>query len=123
MQESSSKPRVFYVLGGPGSGKGTQCDLIMSKYHYAKFKHISTGKLLRDACQADTPENRDVIRTMKEGKMVASKPLVRLIKAYIEQNGNEYIYMLDGIFALIQVSLAIRTIFRPGQRLLGMHSM
>ena len=83
MDNTTTKPKVFFVLGGPGSGKGTQCGLITSKYHYAKFKHISTGQLLRDASKKDTPENKEVIKMMKEGKMVASKPLVKLIKNFI----------------------------------------
>ena len=53
-----NRPKVFFVLGGPGSGKGTQCQLITDKYHYANFKHISTGFLLREACKKDTPETR-----------------------------------------------------------------
>lgn len=33
------------MLGGPGSGKGTQCARIVEKYG---FSHFSTGDLLRD---------------------------------------------------------------------------
>ena len=36
---------VLFVLGGPGSGKGTQCDRIVAKYG---LKHLSAGDLLRD---------------------------------------------------------------------------
>ncbi len=32
------------VIGGPGSGKGTQCDKLKEVFG---FKHISTGDLLR----------------------------------------------------------------------------
>ena len=35
---------VIWVLGGPGSGKGTQCDLIKAKYG---LEHLSSGDLLR----------------------------------------------------------------------------
>lgn len=38
------KHRVLFVLGGPGSGKGTQCDNMVEEF---KFKHFSTGDLLR----------------------------------------------------------------------------
>jgi hypothetical protein len=33
---------IIFVLGGPGSGKGTQCAKIAEKYD---FVHLSTGKL------------------------------------------------------------------------------
>ena len=39
------KKKVIFILGGPGSGKGTQCELIVKKYHYV---HLSAGDLLRE---------------------------------------------------------------------------
>lgn len=38
------KPKVIFVLGAPGSGKGTQCANIVSQYNYV---HLSAGDLLR----------------------------------------------------------------------------
>lgn len=35
---------IVFVLGGPGSGKGTQCERIVEKYG---FTHLSSGELLR----------------------------------------------------------------------------
>ena len=35
---------MIFVLGGPGSGKGTQCSILVNKYH---FIHLSTGDLIR----------------------------------------------------------------------------
>merc|ERR1712080_386396 len=35
---------IVWVLGGPGCGKGTQCDRIVAKYGYT---HLSSGDLLR----------------------------------------------------------------------------
>lgn len=35
---------VIWVIGGPGSGKGTQCQLIVKKYG---FIHLSTGDMFR----------------------------------------------------------------------------
>ena len=43
------KPQMLFVLGGPGSGKGTQCDIIKSKFG---FKHFSIGELLREIIQS-----------------------------------------------------------------------
>ncbi len=40
----SLKNKVIFILGGPGSGKGTQCELIVKKYNYI---HLSAGDLLR----------------------------------------------------------------------------
>jgi UMP-CMP kinase len=40
-----TKPHIFFLLGGPGSGKGTQSENLVRDY---KFKHLSTGDLLRE---------------------------------------------------------------------------
>lgn len=94
--KDSSKPKVIFVLGGPGSGKGTQCALMIQKYQYAKFEHISTGSLLRKACESNSAEHQEVRKLMKEGKMVPSAPLVKLVKEHIAKMGSEHTYILDG---------------------------
>lgn len=42
------KVPIIWVLGGPGSGKGTQCEKIVAKYG---FTHLSSGDLLRNEVQ------------------------------------------------------------------------
>lgn len=43
---AASTPRVVFVLGGPGSGKGTQCALIAEEEALG-YAHLSAGDLLR----------------------------------------------------------------------------
>jgi adenylate kinase len=40
------------LFGPPGSGKGTQSEKLIEKY---KFKHLSTGDLLRSEIVQQTP--------------------------------------------------------------------
>lgn len=42
----AATPRVVFVLGGPGSGKGTQCGLIAAEEALG-YVHLSAGDLLR----------------------------------------------------------------------------
>ncbi|KAM4761185.1 adenylate kinase isoenzyme 1 isoform 2-T3 [Cyanocitta cristata] len=42
--EKLKQHKIIFVVGGPGSGKGTQCEKIVQKYGYT---HLSTGDLLR----------------------------------------------------------------------------
>ncbi|XP_055301913.1 UMP-CMP kinase 2 [Sitodiplosis mosellana] len=42
--ETIEKPKIVFVLGAPGSGKGTQCANIVNQYNYV---HLSAGDLLR----------------------------------------------------------------------------
>lgn len=41
---AGDKPKIVFVLGAPGSGKGTQCSNIVTEYNYV---HLSAGDLLR----------------------------------------------------------------------------
>lgn len=43
--KNTSGAQLIPVIGGPGSGKGTQCDKLKEVFG---FKHISTGDLLRE---------------------------------------------------------------------------
>jgi len=55
---SSEKPKVIFVLGAPGAGKGTQCSNIVRTYGYA---HLSAGDLLREERQRSGSEFGELI--------------------------------------------------------------
>ena len=44
VSNAENRPEVIFVLGGPGSGKGTQCEMMIKEFG---FGHLSTGDLLR----------------------------------------------------------------------------
>ncbi|VDN96459.1 unnamed protein product [Rodentolepis nana] len=58
----------FLIIGGPGSGKGTQCEKIVEKY---KFNHLSSGDLLRAEVQSGSPRGKDLQATMAKGELVS----------------------------------------------------
>ena len=89
-----SKPMVFFVLGGPGSGKGTQ-SLKLAKEH--GFVHLSAGDLLREEKNSGS-ETASMINTyIKEGKIVPGEVTVGLMKKAIERNGwDQKKYLIDG---------------------------
>ena len=60
--------KIVFVLGGPGSGKGTQCNLIVKSCYYA---HVSTGDLLREEVKRKTALGQQLESEMKEGKMIS----------------------------------------------------
>jgi adenylate kinase family enzyme len=55
------------VLGGPGSGKGTQCAKIVEKYGHC---HLSAGDLLRAEVDSGSELGQQCQDIMKEGKLV-----------------------------------------------------
>merc|ERR1739838_708029 len=62
---------VIWLIGGPGSGKGTQCDSIAGKFGYT---HLSSGDLLRGEVLSGSP------RVMELGNLVPDEEVVGLIK-------------------------------------------
>merc|ERR1712061_108618 len=62
-----AKLPVIWVLGGPGSGKGTQCDRIVQRYG---FTHLSSGDLLRDEVASKSPRGNELNSMMRAGKLV-----------------------------------------------------
>lgn len=62
--DSNKKP-IVWVLGGPGSGKGTQCEKIIAKYG---FTHLSTGDLLRAEVKSGSERAKCLTSIMERGK-------------------------------------------------------
>ena len=62
--------KIIFVLGGPGSGKGTQCARIVAKY---KLTHLSAGDLLRAEVKSGSATGQQLESTMKEGKLVPTE--------------------------------------------------
>lgn len=44
MRAQLGNPKITFVTGAPGSGKGTQCEKLVEEFGYT---HISTGDLIR----------------------------------------------------------------------------
>lgn len=81
------------LLGPPGSGKGTQGDMITKKYG---FPRISTGDLLRDAVAAGTPLGDIAKRSMDRGELVKDELVLEMVDNRIQQNDCRDGYVLDG---------------------------
>lgn len=91
---SDNKPKIIFILGGPGSGKGTQCDIMTNRYGYV---HYSTGDLLREFIKTDCEEAAKIRAIIAEGKLAPSEMLVDIIKRNIFKNGqNNKVYLIDG---------------------------
>lgn len=88
----SNKATVIFVLGGPGSGKGTQCGMLKEKHG---FLHVSTGDLLREEVKSKGPDGELIDKVQKEGGLVDSKILVNLCLKEIKKSPGKVI-LLDG---------------------------
>ncbi|CDP09366.1 unnamed protein product [Coffea canephora] len=89
---TDKKVTVVFVLGGPGSGKGTQCANIVEHYGYT---HLSAGDLLRAEIKSGS-ENGTMIQNMiKEGKIVPSEVTIKLLQRAMNESGNDK-FLIDG---------------------------
>ncbi|CAF0725304.1 unnamed protein product [Rotaria sordida] len=88
------KPIIF-VGGGPGSGKGTQCEKMIEKYG---FTHLSAGDLIRAATQDSTTEKgRYFNEAMSQGKLISTEDILGLLKDAIQERANEASgFLIDG---------------------------
>ena len=81
------------LLGPPGSGKGTQADLIQQSYGFPK---ISTGDLLRKEVELGTDLGKKVGQEMKAGRLVSDELVLELVEKRIGSDDCRQGYVLDG---------------------------
>jgi len=97
----NARPTVVFVLGGPGSGKGTQCSLLVQRFNCV---HLSAGDLLRaEQKNQDSPYSALINSCITEGKIVpvaiTCRLLVRAMEASLEERGSgaaEPVFLIDG---------------------------
>ena len=77
------------LLGAPGSGKGTQAQMLTSKFG---FKHVSTGDLLRDEVEKKSELGKKVKSIIDGGNLVDDGTVLELLKANCEIEENVYIF-------------------------------
>ncbi len=81
------------LLGPPGSGKGTQANLLQDKFSIPK---ISTGDILRAAVKANTELGQQAKKFMDKGELVPDEIVIGLIKERIVEPDCQGGYILDG---------------------------
>ncbi|KAL6606347.1 hypothetical protein ACP70R_042000 [Stipagrostis hirtigluma subsp. patula] len=86
------KITVVFVLGGPGSGKSTQCAKIVNQFG---FTHLSAGDLLREEAKSHTEQGMIIKNLMHEGKLVPSEIIVNLLLKAMLESGNDK-FLIDG---------------------------
>ena len=81
------------LLGAPGSGKGTQSQLLVKTY---AVPQISTGDLLREAVAKGTPLGVLAKTAMDAGKLVDDATVLGMIRERLAQPDAAKGFILDG---------------------------
>ena len=79
------------IFGGPGSGKGTQSDKLIS--HYNLF-HISTGDVLRDHIRRGTDLGTTANSYISKGKLIPDDLMVSILDPVLIDNAQA---VADGV--------------------------
>jgi len=103
------------ILGAPGSGKGTQGQILAERLGLPK---ITTGDLLRAAMKDGTSLGVEAKKYYDEGKLVPDSVVLGMIKDELDRPEAKTGAILDGFpRTAAQAELVDRTLGRRGQRL------
>lgn len=92
--QTSNNVPIIWILGGPGSGKGTQCAQIVTKFN---FSHFSTGDLLRAEVAAGTDKGKELAAIMKRGDLVPNEEVLALLEQAMHSvRGTANGFLIDG---------------------------
>ncbi len=81
------------LLGGPGSGKGTQAQKLISKLGVPQ---ISTGDIFRAAVKEGTPMGLKAKAFMEQGELVPDDVVIGVVEERLTKPDLDKGYMLDG---------------------------
>uniref|UniRef100_H2STQ5 Adenylate kinase 5 n=1 Tax=Takifugu rubripes TaxID=31033 RepID=H2STQ5_TAKRU len=93
---SRPRPKVILVIGGPGSGKGTQCMKIAERYG---FHYVSVGELLRKKMIHNATSNRKwslIAKIITNGELAPQETTITEIKQKIMKIPDTNGIVIDG---------------------------
>jgi adenylate kinase len=83
------------ILGQPGSGKGTQAEMLAKKYGW---EHVDMGKALREVAKLNTPLGREIYSIQNITKtLVSSRILREVLHLKLNSLSSEQSMIFDGV--------------------------
>lgn len=98
------------LFGPPGSGKGTQAQLLSA---CMQVPHISTGDMLRYHIELGDDLGRRVKNAMQAGMLVGDELVNELVEARITQPDARRGFILDGYPRTVQQAEVMGKLFEP----------
>lgn len=75
------------IFGAPGSGKGTQSELIIKKYGLG---HISTGDVLRSEIKKGTELGKTAASYIDRGRLIPDELMIDILAGVYDSFGSEH---------------------------------
>lgn len=87
--------KIIFVLGGPGSGKGTQCQKLSNEHGIV---HLSAGELLREEQNKSNKNSEIIKKNLLSGKIVPQEITIKLLKNALQSkfSEGEKVFLIDG---------------------------
>merc|ERR1711973_461232 len=92
MGKFEGKP-IVWIMGGPGSGKGTQCERIAAKFGYT---HLSSGDLLRSEVMSGSKRGQQLYMLMANGNNVPNEVVDDLLGEAMLAKADSKGFLIDG---------------------------
>ena len=97
------------IFGAPGSGKGTQSELIIEKYG---LHHISTGEILRTEIENKTSLGLIAEEYIGQGHLVPDQLIIDMFADILDKSKNSKGYIFDGFPRTIAQAQALDTFLK-----------
>jgi adenylate kinase len=97
------------LVGAPGSGKGTQAQLLSERLGLA---HIGTGDILRDAVSRATPAGKQAEPYVKCGQLVPDDLVNELVADRFRRDDRPDRFILDGYPRTVAQAAALDSVLR-----------
>lgn len=81
------------IFGAPGSGKGTQGEMIAKKY---ELEHVSTGELLRNEIKEETELGKTADEFISKGQLVPDYIMINILDDLVKKNLDKKGFIFDG---------------------------
>jgi adenylate kinase len=86
--------KFVVLLGAPGSGKGTQAQILEKKHNFYK---VSTGDILRSEIASESDLGHKIKIIVESGNLIDDELMVSIIKNKISENLEKFSgFVLDG---------------------------
>ncbi len=113
---SPADTAVVFVLGGPGVGKGTQCQRAVEEF---SFVHLSAGDLLREERAREASPYAGVIEYyIREGKIIPQEITISLLLAAMRLAGGSGRFLIDGFPRTVEQGILFEKVVCPSSMVL-----
>lgn len=105
--------RNWILYGAPGSGKGTQADLLRDRF---SIPHVSTGDILREEVRSGSELGQRAKAIMDTGSLLPDDVMIGIVRARLSQPDCAQGFLLDGFPRTLPQAEALDRVLQELQR-------